>query len=126
MSFPVVSSLSAEELVELGQEHEKHSTHQTGTLITGNDVSTNNGIFSCCIETFLVRKRGKCATGQWIVWPVPYIEHVFANVSTDTDLQVYGLGLRVLPCVSGTLIQRSKSRVQESSPFVYPLRPACA
>ena len=89
MSFPVVSSLSAEELVELGQEHEKHSTHQTGTLITGNDVSTNNGIFSCWIETFLVRKRGNYATRQWIVWPVPYIEHLFANVSNDTDLQVY-------------------------------------
>ena len=56
MSFPVVSSLSAEELVELGQMHEKHSTHQTGTLITGNDVVSNDGIFSSWIETLLVRR----------------------------------------------------------------------
>lgn len=59
MSFPVVSSLSAEELVELGQMHEKHSTHQTGTLITGNDVVSNDGIFSSWIETLLVRRRGR-------------------------------------------------------------------
>ncbi len=81
MSFPVVSSLSAEELVELGQMHEKHSTHQTGTLITGNDVgSTNNGMFSCWVETFLVRRRGNNALGHLSVCLLPFIEYLSAGV----------------------------------------------
>ena len=60
MSFPVVSSLSAEELVGLGQMHEKHSTCQTGTLITGNDVvCEDNNPLTSWVEKLLVRRRGK-------------------------------------------------------------------
>ena len=110
MSFPVVSSLSAEELVELGQMHEKHSTHQTGTLITGNDVVSNDGIFSSWIETLLVRRRGNYATGHCIVWPVPYEELVFANVSNDTDLQVYE-GLGPWPSSTSFCLRYSHSKV---------------
>ena len=64
MSFPVVASLSAEELAELGHGHEKYSTEQTGTVLTGEDVaSKDNSILSSWLQMLCIRRRG---THVWL------------------------------------------------------------
>ena len=66
MSFPVVASLSVEELAELGHGHEKYSTEQTGTVLTGDDVaSEDNNILVSWLQMLCIRRRG---TNVWVDW----------------------------------------------------------
>ena len=59
MSFPVVSSLSAEELAGLGEMHEKFSTHPTGTVLTGSDMlSEDNSMLGPLLEKLCARRPG--------------------------------------------------------------------
>lgn len=65
MAFPVVASLSAEELAELGHGHEKYSTEQSGTVLTGEDVaSEDNSILSSWLQMLCIRTRYPCLAAR--------------------------------------------------------------